>query len=48
MVVFQDLLTDLKKALSGELENLMLALMMKPMQHEAHRLRQAMVVSRPV
>ncbi|CAL8292530.1 unnamed protein product [Merluccius merluccius] len=38
----KDLNTGLKKVLSGDLLSLMLALMMTPLQHEAHRLRQAM------
>ncbi|XP_056438733.1 annexin A2 isoform X1 [Gadus chalcogrammus] len=38
----KDLETGLKKVLSGDLLSLMLALMMTPYEHEAHRLRQAM------
>lgn len=40
----QDLNTVLKKALSGPLEELMLALLMTPSQFDAHRLRQTMEV----
>ncbi|XP_042337632.1 annexin A2, partial [Plectropomus leopardus] len=39
----KDLAVCLKKALSGDLENLMLQLLMPPLQHEAYRLQQAMV-----
>ncbi|KAI4885732.1 hypothetical protein NFI96_018209 [Prochilodus magdalenae] len=38
----QELKAGLKKVLSGDLEALILALMMTPLQFEAHRLRQAM------
>uniref|UniRef100_A0A8C8DB69 Annexin n=1 Tax=Oncorhynchus tshawytscha TaxID=74940 RepID=A0A8C8DB69_ONCTS len=38
----KELSSGLKKALSGELENLLLALMMTPLQFEAYRLRQSM------
>ncbi|XP_049606591.1 annexin A2 isoform X2 [Syngnathus scovelli] len=38
----QNLLTGMKKVLSGDLEALMLELMMPPLQHEAYRLQQAM------
>ncbi|XP_057684477.1 annexin A2 [Corythoichthys intestinalis] len=38
----QDLVDLMKKCMSGDLEALMLELMMPPMQHNAHRLRQAM------
>uniref|UniRef100_A0A8B9JPJ1 Zgc:101785 n=1 Tax=Astyanax mexicanus TaxID=7994 RepID=A0A8B9JPJ1_ASTMX len=38
----KDLKAGLKKVLSGDLEALMLGLMMTPYQFEAHRLRQAM------
>uniref|UniRef100_UPI003AB01CA0 annexin A2 n=1 Tax=Centroberyx gerrardi TaxID=166262 RepID=UPI003AB01CA0 len=38
----RDLVSGVKKALSGELETLLLALLMTPLQHEAQRLRQAM------
>lgn len=39
----KDLAVSLKKALSGDLENLLLELLMPPLQHEAYRLQQAMV-----
>ncbi|XP_070778138.1 annexin A2 [Enoplosus armatus] len=39
----KDLAAGVKKALSGELETLLLALLMPPLQYEAHRLQQAMV-----
>ncbi|XP_033492254.1 annexin A2 [Epinephelus lanceolatus] len=39
----KDLAVGLKKALSGDLENLLLELLMPPLQHEAYRLQQAMV-----
>lgn len=39
----KDLTAGLKKVLSGELENLMLELLMPPLQYEAFRLQQAMV-----
>ncbi|KAM3858188.1 annexin A2 [Diretmus argenteus] len=38
----KDLVSALKKVLSGDLETLLLALLMTPIQHEAHRLRQTM------
>ncbi|XP_061737593.1 annexin A2 [Nerophis ophidion] len=38
----RDLVAGMKKVLSGDLEKLMLELMMLPTQHEAHRLHQAM------
>nr|XP_057903089.1 annexin A2 isoform X5 [Doryrhamphus excisus] len=38
----QDLVAVMKKLLSGDLETFMLELMMRPLQHEAHRLQQAM------
>ncbi|KAM3596144.1 uncharacterized protein V6R79_009117 [Siganus canaliculatus] len=38
----KDLAVCVKKALAGDLENLMLELLMPPLQHEAHRLQQAM------
>ncbi|XP_037119194.1 annexin A2 isoform X2 [Syngnathus acus] len=38
----QNLIAVLKKVLSGDLEALMLVLMMPPLQHEAYRLQQAM------
>ncbi|XP_061615341.1 annexin A2 [Phyllopteryx taeniolatus] len=38
----QDLIAGMRKVLSGDLEALMLELMMPPLQHEAHRLQQAM------
>ncbi|KAM9776183.1 annexin A2 isoform 3-T8 [Syngnathus typhle] len=38
----QNLIAGLKKVLSGDLEALMLELMMPPSQHEAYRLQQAM------
>ncbi|KAM9419925.1 annexin A2 isoform 2-T12 [Salvelinus alpinus] len=38
----KELSSGLKKALSGELENLLLALLMTPLQFEAYRLRQSM------
>nr|XP_057903090.1 annexin A2 isoform X6 [Doryrhamphus excisus] len=37
-----DLVAVMKKLLSGDLETFMLELMMRPLQHEAHRLQQAM------
>ncbi|XP_054620691.1 annexin A2 isoform X2 [Dunckerocampus dactyliophorus] len=37
----QDLVAGMKKVLSGDVETLMLQLMMLPLQHEAHRLQQA-------
>ncbi|KAK0138357.1 Annexin A2 [Merluccius polli] len=42
IILQSDLNAGLKKVLSGDLLSLMLALMMTPLQHEAHRLRQAM------
>ncbi|KAL3043592.1 hypothetical protein OYC64_003452 [Pagothenia borchgrevinki] len=39
----KDLAAALKKALSGELEDLLLELLMPPLQYEAYRLQQAMV-----
>lgn len=41
----QDLETGVKKALSGELATVLLDLLMPPLEYEAHRLQQAMVVS---
>ncbi|KAF7665438.1 hypothetical protein LDENG_00139250 [Lucifuga dentata] len=38
----KDLAAGVKKALNGELETLLLALLMTPLQYEAHRLQQAM------
>ncbi|XP_075995167.1 annexin A2 [Genypterus blacodes] len=38
----KDLETSLKKALSGDVETLLLALLMTPLQYKAHRLQQAM------
>nr|ACQ58957.1 Annexin A2 [Anoplopoma fimbria] len=38
----KDLAVGLKKALSGELENLLLELLMPPLQYEAYRLQKAM------
>ncbi|KAI1901750.1 hypothetical protein AGOR_G00037610 [Albula goreensis] len=38
----KDLGTDLKKALSGDMESLLLGLLMPPVQFDAHRLYQAM------
>lgn len=38
----KDLTAGVKKALAGELESLMLELLMPPLQHEAYRLQQAM------
>ncbi|XP_068603536.1 annexin A2 [Brachionichthys hirsutus] len=38
----KNLVAGLKKALSGDLESLMLGLMMPPVQYEVHRLQQAM------
>ncbi|KAM6974463.1 annexin A2 [Tautogolabrus adspersus] len=38
----KDLSAGVKKALSGELESLLLELLMPPLQYEAHRLQQAM------
>nr|XP_033472394.1 annexin A2-like [Epinephelus lanceolatus] len=43
LMLWQDLAVGLKKALSGDLENLLLELLMPPLQHEAYRLQQAMV-----
>lgn len=40
----QDLQAGLKKALSGEVETLLLELLMPPLEFEANRLQQAMVV----
>ena len=45
VTAFQDLATGLKKALAGELEALLLDLLMPPVEYEAHRLQQAMAVS---
>lgn len=44
-MLIQDLQAGLKKALSGEVETLLLELLMPPLEFEAHRLQQAMVVS---
>lgn len=44
----QDLQAGLKKALSGEVETLLLQLLMPPVQFETDRLQQAMVVRVPV
>lgn len=43
-MLIQDLQAGLKKALSGEVETLLLELLMPPLEFEAHRLQQAMVV----
>lgn len=43
-VSFQDLIACLKKALSGDLENLLLQLLMLPEHFDAQRLQDAMVV----
>lgn len=43
-MLIQDLQAVLKKALSGEVETLLLELLMPPLEFEAHRLQQAMVV----
>lgn len=43
--LYQDLAAGVKKALSGELEVLLLELLMPPPQYEAYRLQQAMAVS---
>lgn len=40
----QDLAAGIKKALSGDVETLLLEALMPPLQHEAHRLQQAMAV----
>lgn len=40
----QELIASMKRVLSGDLEDLMLELMMPPLQHEAYRLHQAMAV----
>lgn len=42
--LIQDLQAGLKKALSGEVETLLLELLMPPLEFEANRLQQAMVV----
>lgn len=42
-IMQKDLAAGLKKALSGELEVLLLELLLPPLQYEAHRLQQAMV-----
>lgn len=42
-ITHKDLAAALKKALSGELEDLLLELLMPPLQYEAYRLQQAMV-----
>ncbi|XP_033949670.1 annexin A2 isoform X2 [Pseudochaenichthys georgianus] len=42
-ITHKDLAAALKKALSGELEVLLLELLMPPLQYEAYRLQQAMV-----
>lgn len=44
-VALQELSAGLKKALSGDLEQLMLELLMSPVEHDANRLQQSMVVS---
>lgn len=44
-VVKQDIITALKKALSGDLELLLLELLMPPVEYEAYRLQEAMAVS---
>ena len=44
-VVLQDLNAALKKAVSGDLEDLLLELLLLPEQFEAQRLQQAMAVS---
>lgn len=44
-LVSQDLVAGLKKALSGDLEVLLLDLLMPSLHYEAQRLHQAMVVS---
>lgn len=44
-VFHQDLAAGLKKALAGELETLLLELLIPPLDYEAHGLRQAMAVS---
>lgn len=44
VILIQDLQAGLKKALSGEVESLLLELLMPPLEFEAHRLQQAMVV----
>ncbi|XP_071355716.1 annexin A2 isoform X2 [Trachinotus anak] len=41
-ITHKDLVGGLKKALSGDLEVLLLELLMPPLQYEAHRLQQAM------
>lgn len=43
-MLIQDLQAALKKALSGEVETLLLELLMPPLEFEANRLQQAMVV----
>lgn len=45
LTLWQDLATGVKKAVAGDLETLLLELLMPPQQHEAYRLQQAMVVS---
>lgn len=45
LTLYQDLAAGVKKALAGQLEVLLLELLMPPLQYEAHRLQQAMAVS---
>lgn len=46
-MLIQDLQAGLKKALSGDVETLLLELLMPPLEFEANRLQQAMVVRLP-
>ena len=42
----QDLLQELKSALSGHFEDVIVALMMTPTEYDAYELRQALKVSK--
>lgn len=44
LTLYQDMEAGVKKALNGEVETLLLDLLMPPLEYEAHRLQQAMVV----
>lgn len=46
-MLIQDLQAGLKKALSGDVETLLLELLMPPVEFEADRMQQAMVVRLP-
>ena len=46
LFIAQDLLQELKSALSGHFEDVIVALMMTPTEYDAYELRQALKVSK--